>query len=131
VAKADKKSRHSEPTVHHLRSVHVHHLPPAVDLVVGSPEIGGPVPIEECAAVPAPTEVIPAPTPAPVKTRNAYKQNDAAELMKEFWPPDGPPADMSTPAIRKKLKAMLASHGRSVKELPFRDTINRVLGRRR
>jgi hypothetical protein len=113
MAKASKKS---EPAVHHFKSVHVQHLPPAVDLVVGSPVIGG--------AIEAP------PATALAKTRNTYKQDFAAKVMKQIWP-EGLPKDKSTSDIRKKIITELGRQSRPAKEIPSRATIERVLGRRK
>jgi hypothetical protein len=109
MAKASKKS---EPAVHHFKSVHVQHLPPAVDLVVGPPVVGGS------------TEA--APAAAPAKTTRNYQQDHAIALMKEIWPPDGPPEHLSHAVVRQKMAIELGRRGYGNKAVPSRDSIRRA-----
>jgi hypothetical protein len=113
MAKATKKS---SPVVHQLKSVHVHHLPPAVDLVVGPPEIGGP-------AEPTPAAVAQAKT-----SRGNYQLDRATKLMQEIWK-DGPPAEMGVSAICRQIRREMTKQGHPTNAIPSRKTVGRALGR--
>jgi hypothetical protein len=113
MAKATKKS---SPVVHHLKSVHVHHFPPAVDLVVGSPVTGG---ASETAAVAA---------AVPAKTTRKYQLDCAVEVIGILWP-SGVPEDMPVVAVWRRIKRKINEQGNYSQTIPSRKTVGRALGR--